>query len=107
MKRLLLMATLVASTLVFAQNDDWKSKGELLYVEKGCIGCHGVAGIGTAYAPPLAGLNADYIVEQLEDFQDGTRMNLTMEVMALQAEGVENLLAAYLATRCPRKPLGE
>jgi cytochrome c553 len=73
--------------------------GEQIYIQKGCIGCHGVAGVGTDYAPPLAGLDAEYIIEQLEDFQDGTRMNLTMEVMSLQVEGLESIVAAYLASR--------
>ena len=89
---------MAVNTIVFAQDDNWESMGEQIYVQKGCIGCHGVAGVG-ASAPRLAGLDAEYIIEQLEDFQDGTRMNLTMEVMSLQVEGLESIVAAYLASR--------
>jgi cytochrome c553 len=80
-------------------HDGWKSKGEQVYIEKGCVDCHGVDAMGTASAPRLAGLSAEYIIEQLEDFQDGTRMNLTMEVMAWQVEGLESIVASYLASR--------
>lgn len=99
MNYLLVAAILAVSTLTIAEDDDWKSLGEQIYIQKGCIGCHGVAGVGTAYAPPLVGLSAEYIIEQLTDFQDGTRMNLTMEVMAGQVRGLEGIIAAYLASR--------
>ena len=98
MKYLLVAAILAVSTLAIAQDDDWESMGEQIYIQKGCIGCHGVAGVG-ASGPRLAGVSAEYIIEQLEDFQDGTRMNLTMEVMSLQVEGLEAIVAAYLASR--------
>lgn len=79
-------------------HDGWKSKGEQIYIEKGCVGCHGVAGVG-ASAPRLAGLNAEYIVVQLEDFQSGLRSNPIMNMMALQVKGLEKIIAAYLSSR--------
>ena len=110
MKKLLLTTAFLVSasaiaqyndwqSTAIAQHDDWQSTGEQLYIQKGCIGCHGVNGVGTRSGPRLAGLNLEYIVEQLNDFQDGTRMNLTMEVMAVQVEGLESIIASWLSSR--------
>lgn len=51
------------------------SPGAQLYVLKGCHACHGLQGEGVVpkHAPRLAGLPQDYMVRQLEHFQDGTR----------------------------------
>lgn len=48
-----------------------------------CSGCHGVDGKGQAnMAPMLAGLNADYLEQQLILFSDGTRQSPLMKGMA-------------------------
>jgi len=49
-----------------------------------CQACHGANGNSTnPQWPSLAGLGADYIVEQLQNFKDGKRKNPVMYPMAL------------------------
>ena len=73
--------------------------GERRYVL--CAGCHGPAGGGNAALkyPPLAGLEASYVLEQLQAFRSGRRNNAVMRAMAagLNATDMENV-AAYIAT---------
>ena len=66
-----------------------------------CAGCHGPNGGGNEALkyPKLAGLEADYIEEQLHAFKSGRRDNATMKAMTagLSDSDMENL-AAYIAT---------
>lgn len=64
-----------------------------------CQGCHGADGNSPAGMwPSLAGQKAQYIVQQLKDFQSGARKNETMEPMVsgLTTEDMEDI-AAYFA----------
>jgi len=64
-----------------------------------CQGCHGAAGISSnPQQPNLAGLNAFYIENQLNNFKAGSRDNPVMKAIAagLSKEEIENL-AAYFA----------
>lgn len=49
-----------------------------------CVSCHGEDGSGQGPAgwPRLAGMNADYLVKQLEDIAEGERDNATMNPIA-------------------------
>lgn len=49
-----------------------------------CASCHGADGGGQVAAgvPRLAGLNADYLLKQLDDFVSGTRENAIMKPIA-------------------------
>lgn len=62
-----------------------------------CVACHGADGAGQPAAgfPRLAGLNASYLQQQLEDFASGTRDNPVMKPVASALSAAE------------RKALGE
>ena len=62
-----------------------------------CAGCHGMNGEGSASAPKLQGLEADYIVAQLKAFQNGSRENPVMQPMSMMALGHEQEIADFLA----------
>jgi len=85
----------VATVATLAFSSVTMASGEDTYNNKGCAGCHGMNGSG-GFAPELAGLKASYIVEQLEAFQDGSRVDGTMNAMAPMVEGLEQELADFL-----------
>ena len=65
-----------------------------------CQACHGANGNSTnPQWPSLAGLGADYIVEQLQEFKEGKRNNPIMMPMAapLSADDMADL-AAYFSS---------
>ncbi|MDE2578544.1 MAG: c-type cytochrome [Hyphomicrobiales bacterium] len=65
-----------------------------------CSACHGDQGEGRPEAgfPRLAGLNPDYIVQQLNDLASGARANETMTPIAKALSPAERTaLGAYLA----------
>ena len=74
-----------------------------------CASCHGADGLGNAAAgfPRLAGMNAQYLVRQLNDYENGTRNNPVMSAMVkslTQAERAQ--VANYYATLpVPAKPM--
>ena len=65
-----------------------------------CQTCHGAdgAGNGAAGYPRLAGMNADYMVKQLQDLAGGSRKNAIMKPMASALTGEEmQAVADYYA----------
>ncbi len=67
-----------------------------------CVACHQADGTGKNNAggeawPQLAGLNADYIVKQLEDYKSGQRVNASMTAFAqmLSEQQVADVAAYY------------
>ena len=77
-------------------------RGRDIYVAVGCSSCHGddaygTMNLGNGY-PALRGLDKDYIIKQLEDFQSGKRQNAIMNAMAPMAEGYEEDIAEYLSS---------
>jgi cytochrome c553 len=72
-----------------------------------CETCHGVSGLGNAAAgfPRLAGLEAAYLVRQLNDYENGTRSNPVMTAMArtLSPEDRSAVAAYYAALPVPRQ----
>ena len=58
-------------------------KGEDLAYD--CIGCHGMEGEGNFETPAIAGLDEDYIYQQLKDFCDGRRQSMD-DMMGLYTE---------------------
>lgn len=69
-----------------------------------CMACHGQAGssfAGTPF-PRLAGLDMEYIVKQLRDFQAGLRADAMMSPVAALLEVPEmEAVAAYFAEQAP------
>ena len=47
-----------------------------------CASCHGKDGGGMASFPRLAGMNAAYLLKQLQDFDSGSRANAVMKPIA-------------------------
>ena len=73
-------------------------------VNQVCAGCHGVDGNSAVAAnPSLAGLNADYINKQLNNFKAGDRKNAVMGgiVASLSPQDMQNL-AAYFSAQQPK-----
>jgi len=66
-----------------------------------CQGCHGFDGMSTSPTfPNLAGQWADYIQKQFRNFQSHSRINETMNQVALTIDDFENLydISAYFAS---------
>ena len=76
--------------------------GEKVYLDEGCIECHGPRGYSPDpdMFPRIAGLEQQYIVDQLTAFQSGSRQNVIMSPVAqlLSAEDIA-ALAAYISGR--------
>jgi cytochrome c553 len=74
-------------------------RGSALAMSSGCAGCHGAKGISPADTfPSLAGLPADVIYKQLDDYRTGKRQNPIMQAMATTLNDRQIAdLAAYFA----------
>ena len=70
-----------------------------------CAICHGPTLKGLGDVPPIAGRQANYVVRQLFDIQDGTRSGISPALMQQVVERltVDDMLdiAAYTASRRP------
>jgi len=73
-------------------------------VNQVCAGCHSADGNSAAAAnPKLAGLNAEYINKQLNDFKSGARKNAIMSGMVASLSPQDMLnLAAYFSAQQPK-----
>ena len=97
---LFLLSGLVVLFSLSSFSEERVSEGEIMFEVLGCWGCHGQGGLSTDERyPVLAGRDADWIVQQLEDFQSGNRVNPMMNAMAPMAEGFEWVIAEYLASQ--------
>jgi cytochrome subunit of sulfide dehydrogenase len=52
------------------------------YLASNCANCHGAQGKAANGMPSLAGLKADYIVEQMKAFRDGKRQATIMHQLS-------------------------
>jgi cytochrome subunit of sulfide dehydrogenase len=52
------------------------------YLASSCTNCHGTQGKAANGMPSLAGLKADYIVEQMKAFRDGKRQATIMHQLS-------------------------
>jgi len=63
-----------------------------------CASCHGKDGGGQASFPRLAGMNAAYLLKQLQDFDSGSRGNAVMKPIATALSPADrNAMANYYA----------
>lgn len=106
-----LLASLMLVAVSVAQADD----GQKVYTQGGaqpaataCFACHGADGMGMPAAgfPRLAGLSADYLRKQLEDFRSDSRQNPVMQPLAqalseAEIQAVTRTLAAMPAPKTP------
>lgn len=67
-----------------------------------CAGCHNEDGSGTPKYPRLAGQNAPYVVQQMQDFKNGVRTNDTKAAMRAVAKRMNDqeisAVASYIST---------
>ncbi len=71
---------------------------------RACMGCHGPKGVSrVASYPSLAGLDEDYIVQQLQLFKTQQRQNPMMNAMAvnLNADDMRHLAVYFAAQTNP------
>lgn len=61
-----------------------RGAGERLYTDKGCVQCHGPRGFSgdPDMFPRIAGLQREYIIDQLNAFRSGKRANVIMSPVA-------------------------
>jgi cytochrome c553 len=71
-----------------------------------CMACHGDDGGGQAAAdnPRLAGLDADYLRKQLDDFASGTRASAVMQATATALGEDERQALAMYYSKLPLTP---
>jgi sulfide dehydrogenase cytochrome subunit len=92
--------TAVISIPVSAQDgkDSDMRDGRLLAAA--CAACHGTDGQSQEVMPKLAGMQRDYLVEQMQAFRSGTRKATVMHQLSRgYSEQQIRLLADYFASR--------
>ena len=72
----------------------------------GCVGCHGEGGVsGNPATPGLAGQEAQYFIDAMRAYKDGSRSDATMKGPAGSIdETTAKNLAAYYAGQTPQAP---
>lgn len=72
----------------------------------GCVGCHGESGVsGNPATPSLAGQDAQYFVDAMRAYKDGSRNDATMKGPATSVDqATAKNLAAYYAAQAPQAP---
>lgn len=100
MKKRLLVILAVSVMLVFAGGSMAAGNAKAGKVKAAsCSNCHGAAGEGKDANPKLAGLEAAYIVKQLEDFKSGARKSMMMGMFAGTLDHMDMAdLAAYYSS---------
>lgn len=69
-----------------------------------CASCHGASGEGQGSFPRLAGMNADYLARQLEEFASGKRTSAVMTPIAKAFGPPERAALASYYARLPLPP---
>jgi len=70
-----------------------------------CSGCHGEGGASTGTAPSLAGQDAQYFIEAMKAYKDGSRSDAAMKAPAASVDdGAIKDLAAFYANQTPQAP---
>ena len=72
----------------------------------GCVGCHGEGGVsGNPTTPSLAGQDAQYFLDAMRAYKDGSRSDATMKGPATSIDDTTaKNLAAYYAAQAPQAP---
>ncbi len=102
MKYQILTAAILAAISVGAMaNEKAIESGSELAQVKGCVGCHGMDGIGIGPTfPNLAGQHSTYLVEQLRHYRSGYRNNAIMAGQAVNLTDSEIFdLASFYANQ--------
>ena len=73
--------------------------------QNACFTCHGLDGAGNgAGAPRLAGLEAGYLLKQLDDFAAGTRRHPQMSAIARHLKPRNRMMVAHYYAAMPLPP---
>lgn len=72
--------TLFISTAIVS-HQSLAADGAALYKSKGCVACHGPTAMGTV-GPRIAGIQANYLAEQIILIRDGKRASGKSPMMA-------------------------
>ncbi len=110
----------ISALAATAASDDELKAGKRVYMTKTCLACHGRDGAKPVLSyPMLAGQNAKYIVDQMEEIRDGKRVGSVdaatghpfvqgmVDIMHLVTEDDIENVAAWLSElpAAPPKPL--
>jgi len=91
------LSWIAAVTLLITSGSVSADEGAELYKAKGCIACHGEAGISAAPIwPNIAGPPKQYLIAQMKDIKSGERdngMSVTMQAVmsAVSDEEIEKI----------------
>lgn len=94
------LVLLVATALAAQERSPAGVRGEQLFVNQGCYGCHLVGKFGTPIGPDLSHVGAKYAPPYLRQWlrdPEAVRATAHMPKLELTAEEIESL-AAYLAS---------
>ena len=70
-----------------------------------CAGCHGEGGVSTGSAPSLAGQEAQYFIDAMKSYKNGSRSDASMKAPAASVDdSVIKDMAAYYANQAPQAP---
>jgi len=98
MKKNLLFLALLYALPSYADIDPYK-EGEILYAQKGCNGCHGVAGEGMHTYPKLSNRAKYLLVKKLKFYRSKKGvMNQTAQIMIPFAENLSDDEISYLTS---------
>ncbi|WP_256577958.1 cytochrome c [Pseudomonas sp. Irchel s3h17] len=106
----------LSGLMLMAASSAMAADGQKIFTQGGvqpgataCFACHGADGMGMPAAgfPRLAGLSAEYLRKQLNDFRSGSRVSAVMQPLANalaadEIQAVSNALAAMPAPETPR-----
>jgi len=97
--RTILLILVLLTAISFAKEIDAYKKGEVLYSQKGCNGCHGMHGEGMHEYPILMNKQKYLLVQKLK-FYRGKKgvMNQTAQIMIPFAENLSDEEISYLTT---------
>lgn len=101
MKKQMIVILAVTTMLIFASGSSMAAGNVKAGKVKSatCSNCHGAAGEGKDANPKLAGLEAAYIIKQLEDFKSGARKSMMMGMFAGTLDHMDMAdLAAYYSS---------
>jgi len=87
----ILMMSLHATTPLY-------EKGEALYFQKGCNGCHGIKAGGMTSYPALANRAKGFLTHKLKRFRDKISQNQQQEMMIPFATGLSDAEIDALTT---------
>jgi len=85
----LIILSIIIITTLFAGNGSY-NRGEMLFLSKGCTGCHGPSAEGSSTYPRLANKKEAFLIKKLTDFKAGIADSVSQQMMAQFAQKLSN-----------------